>query len=438
MLDSLVSGMLSQLPVTADALGQFFASVWAFLFGFAMVYLFGRYVFRPILAFLIKDRKLVVEPAVQQLVLQLVHIGSAIAGMWVGLHFAGAGSVIAGTATIISAGTLAIGVASRDIISNLTNGVFLITDPQFEVGDWVEWKDKEGVVEEVGIRVSRIRTFKNRTIVVPNAELGNSPITNHNDKDRIKIVVPIGVGYDEDLAVAKKLAVDEALKIPTVMKDPMPGVSVVGLGASWVDMKVAVWIDTSDHTTMVETRDDLVSRIKARFGEENISMPVEQQGISGQIQVANIDSDKLSPAAETKIDDPSEIDLGVDLARLQQKQEETDEDISKKVGEAIEEAVGLGGGDENEGSPKERDSTKATESGGSSKNSENSESSENGNSESASKQTGGKGKKQTSAESGTSKDLVVGSDEPSSPEAKQSNSGNDPPDPPDKDEDGNN
>ena len=405
MLDSVVASVLERLPVSAGDLAVFFDSVWEFLFGFAMVYLFGRYLFRPVLAFLIKDRKLVVEPAVRQLILQLTTVGSAVIGLWVGLHFAGAGSVIAGTATIISAGTLAVGVASRDIIANLTNGLFLITDPQFEVGDWVEWNDKEGVVEEVGIRVSRIRTFKNRTVVVPNSELGNNAITNHNDKDRIKLVVPVGVGYDEDLAVAKKVAVDEALKIESVMENPMPGVSVVGLGASWVDMKVAVWIDTSDRATMYETRDDLVSRIKARYRRENISMPVEQTGLSGQIQVANIDSDKLSPAAETKIDDPSEIDLGVDLAKLKQKQRESEEDISNKVGEAIQEAVGLDEEDGDESQSQNPNGKQATN-------------------------TNGQG---TTHEA--KKDLVVGSDgSKQQSKAQGQNQSGDPPDPPDEDE----
>ena len=63
-------------------------------------------------------------------------------------------------------------------------------------------------------------------------ELGNSALTNHDDKDRIKILIPVSVGYREDLAVVKKVAVDEALEIDGVMRDLLPGVSVVDLGAS--------------------------------------------------------------------------------------------------------------------------------------------------------------------------------------------------------------
>lgn len=339
MLLSVVDAVFGRLPVEPSVLSAFFDSALAFLFGFLMIYLFARYLLKPVAGWLLKYREIVVEPAVRQLVLQLIGVSGAIIGIWVGLHFAGAAGVISGTATIISAGTLAIGVASRDIISNLTNGLFLIANPQFEVGDWVEWSDNEGVVEEIGIRVSRIRTFENRTIVVPNSELGNSALTNHDDKDRIKIVIPVGVGYGEDLAVVKKVAVDEALKIDGVMRDPLPGVSVVGLGASWVDLKVAIWIDDSNHTAMIEARDELVSRIKARFRDENISMPAKKQSVGGQIQVANIDSDKLSPAEETKIQDPAEIDLPVDVSEIEQGKQESDGDLASSFTTAVENAV---------------------------------------------------------------------------------------------------
>ena len=339
MLLSVVDAVFGRLPVEPSVLSTFFDSTLEFAFGFLMVYLFGRYVLKPALRFLLKFRGTIAEPAVRQVVVQLAEVVSFVVGIWVGLHFAGAAGVISGTATIISAGTLAIGVASRDIISNLTSGLFLIADPQFEVGDWVEWNDHEGVVEEIGIRVSRIRTFENRTIVVPNSELGTTALVNHDDKDRIKIVIPVGVGYGEDLAVVKKVAVDEALKIDGVMRDPLPGVSVVGLGASWVDLKVAIWIDESNHTTMIEARDELVSRIKARFNAENISMPTKQQTIGGKMQVANIDSDKLAPEQETKIDDPSEVDLPIDIGEVGDDSKKPEDDIASSFTTAIENAV---------------------------------------------------------------------------------------------------
>lgn len=345
MILSVADAVFSQLPVEPAALSTFFDSTLEFLFGFLMVYLIARYAIKPVLGWVLKYRQIVVEPAVRQLVVQVVEVAGVVVGLWVGLHFAGAGSIISGTATIISAGTLAIGVASRDIISNLTTGLFLIADPQFEVGDWVEWNDHEGIVEEVGIRVSRIRTFENRTIVVPNSQLGNSALVNHDDKDRIKVVIPIGVGYEEDLKIAKRVAVAEALKIESVMRDPMPGVSVTGLGASWVDMKLAVWIDDSDHETMFETRDDLVSRIKSRFGEENISMPYETTALAGQVEVANIDSDKLQNDSETKIDHHSEVELPVDPEKLRDSKGDQNDGagVAETVTETLEEAVDLGG-----------------------------------------------------------------------------------------------
>ena len=106
-----------------------------------------------------------------------------------------------------------------------------------------------------------------------------------------------------------------------------------------MDLKVAIWIDDSNHTAMIEARDELVSRIKARFRDENISMPAKKRSMGGQVQVANIDSDKLSPAAETKIQDPAEIDLPVDVTEIEQGKQESGGDLASSFTTAVENAV---------------------------------------------------------------------------------------------------
>jgi hypothetical protein len=106
-----------------------------------------------------------------------------------------------------------------------------------------------------------------------------------------------------------------------------------------VDLKVAIWIDDSNHTAMIEARDELVSRIKARFRDENISMPAKKRSMGGQIQVANIDSDKLAPDQETKIQDPSEIDLPVDVSEIEQGKQESEGDLTSSFTTAVENAV---------------------------------------------------------------------------------------------------
>jgi hypothetical protein len=106
-----------------------------------------------------------------------------------------------------------------------------------------------------------------------------------------------------------------------------------------VDLKLAVWIDESNHTTVIEARDELVSRIKARFRDENISMPAEKRSMGGQIQVANIDSDKLPPEQETKIDDPAEVDLPIDISEIEQGKRESEDDLASSFTTAVENVV---------------------------------------------------------------------------------------------------
>ena len=90
MLPSVVDAVFGRLPVEPSVLSTFFDSALAFLFGFLMIYLFARYILKPVAGWLLKYREIVVEPAVRQLVLQLIDVTGAAIGIWVGLHFAGA------------------------------------------------------------------------------------------------------------------------------------------------------------------------------------------------------------------------------------------------------------------------------------------------------------------------------------------------------------
>jgi hypothetical protein len=93
MLLSVVDAVFGRLPVEPSVLGRFFDSTLEFGFGFLMVFLFGRYVVKPTLGFLLNFRGTIAEPAVRQLVVQLAEVISFVVGLWVGLHLAGAAEV---------------------------------------------------------------------------------------------------------------------------------------------------------------------------------------------------------------------------------------------------------------------------------------------------------------------------------------------------------
>ena len=113
--------------------------------------------------------------------LRLFAFGAMVlAALGLAFALAGFGNVLLALATVAAAATLAIGFALQDVIRNFVAGVFIYTDKPFRTGDWIEWADNSGFVEDIGLRVTRVRTFDNEHLTVPNATLTNGVIKNYD------------------------------------------------------------------------------------------------------------------------------------------------------------------------------------------------------------------------------------------------------------------
>lgn len=93
-------------------------------------------------------------------------------------------------------GGLAISLAAKDALANLVGGVIIISEKPFTIGDWVLTPSVEGTVEEISFRSTRIRTFADALVTVPNATLGNENITNWSKMGKRQITFSISVVYD--------------------------------------------------------------------------------------------------------------------------------------------------------------------------------------------------------------------------------------------------
>ena len=132
----------------------------------------------------------------------LVRAGLLLAAVGLAFALAGYGSVLLALATVGAAATLAIGFAMQDVIKNSVVGVFIYTDRPFRTGDRIEWEDNSGFVEDIGLRVTRVRTFDNEHLTVPNSQLTDGVIKNydHNRTLRLKFTFRIGLHDDIDAA----------------------------------------------------------------------------------------------------------------------------------------------------------------------------------------------------------------------------------------------
>lgn len=138
----------------------------------------------------------------------------------VGLAFAGFTRLLSASATILAAITLALGIASQDLIGNLVSGVFIVGDRQFNIGDWIEWDGKAGQIDDVGFRVTRIRTADNEIITVPNSRLTSTEVTNRVITDSRRVTYPVRIGYDDPLERARGILDEVAREHPKILADP--------------------------------------------------------------------------------------------------------------------------------------------------------------------------------------------------------------------------
>jgi len=93
-------------------------------------------------------------------------------------------------------GGLAFALAAKDTISNIFGSLTVLIDRPFQIGDWVTIGSADGTVESVGVRSTRIRTFYNSLITIPNSELINAHIDNYGARQFRRITATIGIAYD--------------------------------------------------------------------------------------------------------------------------------------------------------------------------------------------------------------------------------------------------
>ncbi len=177
---------------------------------------------------------------------------------------------------VLGAAGLAIGLALKDSLQNFAAGVMLIIFRPFKTGDFIQAGGAEGVVENVHIFSTTMRTPDNREIILPNGDIFGGKIVNNNARGTRRIDLVIGVGYDDDLRKAKQvlegvLAVEERL-----LKDPEPLIAVGELGASSVDILVRPWVKTTDYFA---TKCALTENIKLALDDAGISIPFPQMDL---------------------------------------------------------------------------------------------------------------------------------------------------------------
>jgi small conductance mechanosensitive channel len=255
----------------------------AFVVGFLVTLLLGRVILVPLLLRVLKARGF--TDALRSLTKSVANALVLFAAVAVAFMAAGFPSFLTAAATLSGALALAVGFAAQDLVGNFVAGVFIIKDKPFEVGDWIEWNGMSGRVEEIDLRVSTVRTFDNERITVPNGDLANNAITNPVAYEKLRQKFVFGIGYDDDIDLAREAIIEEISAVDGVLTEPVPDTRVTELGDSAVGIQSRFWIDDPDRGDYVKVRSEAVQAVKERFDEEGIDMPYVHRQLVGEVDV---------------------------------------------------------------------------------------------------------------------------------------------------------
>jgi len=209
------------------------------------------------------------DPAVHEVVIRLTKIvifgfGVVMAAGQLGFQV---GSVLAG----LGIAGLAVGLAAQDTLANLVAGITILWDHPFRIGDNVTIAGTFGQVKAIGLRTTRIQTGDHLDAILPNKTVINEKILNHTANPQLRLSVPVGIGYDQDIGQARAVLLAAVEGHARVLAEPAPRVVVRELAASSVNLELRVWL--RDAHAEREILFELLELVKTSFDKAGIKIP---------------------------------------------------------------------------------------------------------------------------------------------------------------------
>ena len=166
---------------------------------------------------------------------------------------------------------LAVGFAAKDSLENFISGVTILMDRPFRVGDWVEVDGTYGKVTELTLRSTRVRTLNRHEVVFPNVSMVSQAVTNHSARSTVRVDIPFGVAYKEDLDETRSTVLAVVEGDERVANSPEPRVVVTEMADSAVTLELHLHV--TDPGQAVPVRFDYLEKVRKALGEAGIEIP---------------------------------------------------------------------------------------------------------------------------------------------------------------------
>ena len=163
------------------------------------------------------------------------------------------------------------GFAARDSLENFIAGVTVLVDKPFGVGDYIKVDDQYGQVDEITLRSTRLRTVRNRIMVLPNTEVIKEKVMNHTKRNVLRLDIPFGIAYKERPDEAREALLPIVEDDDRILSDPSPTAVVTEMDDSSVNMLLRFYL--RDPSQEVPMRWEYTEKVRETLRDADIEIP---------------------------------------------------------------------------------------------------------------------------------------------------------------------
>jgi len=209
----------------------------------------------------------------RDLLVSLIHFGMLVAALMVTLSILDLNGVV--TSLLAGAGVvgLALGFAFQDLAANFISGIGLSVRHPFKLGDIIETNGVTGVVEELDLRTTVLRTFDGKRIIVPNKKIFQDLLINHTDNDHKRMDLTCGVGYGSDLEKVKEITVEALSGLASRADAHEPGFFFTEFGDSSINFVATVWFSYYSQKDLLQCQSEAIIAVKQAFDDNGVTIP---------------------------------------------------------------------------------------------------------------------------------------------------------------------
>lgn len=222
------------------------------------------------------------------------------------------GVQITGIVTALSAAILAVGMALKDNISNVANGIVIVANKMFKKGDFIQIGDVSGRIIEINFLFTTLYTADNKRVTIPNSTIVNSAVVNAgaNPKRRVDFTFP--VAYESDTELVKKTVIEVMKSNGKIYLDPEPFCKLKEFGDSSINFFANCWCDSEDYWDVYYY---VMEKVFNEFKRYGISIPFAQVEVRDRKDEVVMPYDKTPLPERVEKDRPQEETLATEIKK---------------------------------------------------------------------------------------------------------------------------